>query len=181
MNQREGFKAMNKNVIVLPKRDFNYKPKLVSNEDWKKRFEFFRALAREKTQMRHDLPPLLSRSLLVRFSLLMTPFQFVFWSSSYFPLTLLFAGYSPFYICLFLFSFAFLSPFSAYFSVLFNFLARFFSTRLTPFTSCCLWPLCLFHSSPFSLKTLSPPTWIITISCGWQSFSSAGIVALRVD
>ena len=37
MNQREGFKAMNKNVIVLPKRDFNYKPKLVSNEDWKKK------------------------------------------------------------------------------------------------------------------------------------------------
>ena len=100
MNRREGFKAMNKNVIVLLKRDFNYKPKIVSNEDWEKRFEFFRALAREKTQMRHDLPPLLSRSLLVRFSLLMITFQFVLWSSSYFPLTLLFAGYSPFYICL---------------------------------------------------------------------------------
>ena len=33
----------------------------------------------------------------------------------------------------------------------------------------------------FSLKTLSPRTWIIIISPCWQSFSSAGIVALRVD
>ena len=57
----------------------------------------------------------------VRFSLMMTPFHFVFWSSLYFLLTLLFTGYSPFYIRLFLFSFAFLSQFSAYFSVLSNF------------------------------------------------------------
>ena len=33
----------------------------------------------------------------------------------------------------------------------------------------------------FSLKTLSPRTWSIIISPCWQSFSSAGIVALRVD
>ena len=54
---------MNTKVIVLPKRDFNYKLKLVLNDDWWKRFEFFWALAWEKTQIRHDLPPLLSRIL----------------------------------------------------------------------------------------------------------------------
>ena len=64
-------------------------------------------------------------SFVVRFSLLMTSFQSVFWSSLYFLFTLLFARYSPFYLCLLLFSFAFLSPYSAYFSVLSNFLARF--------------------------------------------------------
>ena len=63
MNGREGFKAMYAKVIVLPKRDLNYKLKLVSNEDWEKRFEFFWASAQEKTQIRHDLPPLLSRIL----------------------------------------------------------------------------------------------------------------------
>ena len=172
MNRREGFDAMN--VIVLRKRDLNYKLKLVSNEDWEKRFKFFWAVAWEKT------------TFVVRFSLLMTTFQSVFWSSLYFLLTLLFARYSPLYVSLFLFSFAFPSPHFAYFSFLSNFLA-FFSTRFTPFTSCCL-PLsscCLPSSVPlslsFSLKTLSPRTWIITIFSGWESFSSAGIVALRVD
>ena len=57
MNGREGFKAMYAKVIVLPKRDLNYNLKLVSNEDWEKRFEFFWASAQEKTQIRHDLPP----------------------------------------------------------------------------------------------------------------------------
>ena len=71
---------------------------------------------------------------MVPFSLLMTPFQPVFWSSLYFLLTLLFARYSPFYLCLFLFSFAFLSPYSVYFSVLSNFLRRFsrLALRLLP-------------------------------------------------
>ena len=64
-------------------------------------------------------------SFVVRFSSSMTSFQSVFWSSLYFLFTLLFARYSPFYLCLLLFSFAFLSPYSAYFSVLSNFLARF--------------------------------------------------------
>ena len=45
MDQREGFKARNAKVIVLPKRDLNYKLKVVSNDWLKKRFEFFRALA----------------------------------------------------------------------------------------------------------------------------------------
>ena len=48
-------------VVVLPKRDFNYKLKLALNGGCKKRFEFFWALALEKTQIRHDLSPLLSR------------------------------------------------------------------------------------------------------------------------
>ena len=46
----------------------------------------------------------------------------------YVLLALLFARYSPFYLCLFLFSFFLLSR-SAYFGVLSNFLARF--SRLT--------------------------------------------------
>ena len=37
MNRREGFKAMNAKVIVLPKRDLNYKRKLVSNENLEKK------------------------------------------------------------------------------------------------------------------------------------------------
>ena len=61
MNGREGFKAMNAKVIVLPKRHLNYKLKLVSNEDWEKRFEFFWDSALERTQIRRDLPLLLSR------------------------------------------------------------------------------------------------------------------------
>ena len=63
MNGREDFNAMNAKVIVLPKRDLNYKLKLVSNEDWEKRFEFFWASALEKTQIRRDIPPFLSRIL----------------------------------------------------------------------------------------------------------------------
>ena len=49
--------------------------------------------------------------------------------------------------------------------------------RFTYAFSCFLWLLCLFLSSLFSLKTLSPWTWILTMSFDWQSFSSAGIVA----
>ena len=41
------------------------------------------------------------RPFVVCFSLLITSFQSVFWSSLYFLLTLLFARYSPFYLCLF--------------------------------------------------------------------------------
>ena len=46
-----------------------------------------------------------------------------------------------------------------------------FSTRFTPFTSCLLWSLHLFLSSLFSLKTLSPQTWIITISSGYKALA----------
>ena len=104
-------------------------------------------------------------------------------ASLYVLLALLFARYSPFYLCLFLFSFAFCtilvcsltflrvfldSPYAFY--PLFSFFVFFF-----------FWSLCLFLHNLFSLKTLSPRTWIMTISSRWQSFSSAGIVALRVD
>ena len=50
---------MKAKVVVLPKRDFNYELNLLSNDDCYKRFEF----SLEKTQKRHDLPPLLSRIL----------------------------------------------------------------------------------------------------------------------
>ena len=55
MNRREGFKAMNAKVIVLLKRDLNYKLRLASNEDSEKRFKFFLGLSEgenpDKTQL----------------------------------------------------------------------------------------------------------------------------------
>ena len=101
MDQREGFKARNAKVIVLPKRDLNYKLKVVSNDSLKKRFEFFRALAQEKTQKDMTYLLFFLRAFIVRFSLLMTSFQSVFGSSLYFPLALLFARFSPLKLCLF--------------------------------------------------------------------------------
>ena len=58
---------MKAKVIVLPKRDFSYKLKLVLNDDFLRRFAFFWASALEKTQIRHDLPPRLSRILFSSF------------------------------------------------------------------------------------------------------------------
>ena len=134
MNRRESFKAMNTNVIVLPKRDLNYKLKLVSNEEWEKRFEFFWALAWEKTQMRHNLPPFLSRNLCG--SLLCSWPLFSLFSGA---LCISFSLCSSLDIRLFTHAFSFffselLSPFSSYFSVLSNFLARFswLAWRLLP-------------------------------------------------
>ena len=75
MNGREGFKAMYAKVIVLPKRDLNYKLKLVSNEDWEKRFEFFSDSALERTQIRRDLPLLLSRILCASLLFVDDPFS----------------------------------------------------------------------------------------------------------
>ena len=71
--------------------------------------------------------------------------------SVYVLLALLFARYSPFYLCLFLFSFFLLSR-SAYFGVLSNFLARF--SRLT----LRLLPLVFFLCVCFFLITLSLST-----------------------
>ena len=55
MNRGEGFKAMNAKDIVLPKRDLDYRVKLVSNDDWIKKVWIFLVLsAREnphKTQL----------------------------------------------------------------------------------------------------------------------------------
>ena len=81
----------------------------------------------------------------------------------YVLLALLFARYSPFYLCLFLFSFFLLSR-SAYFGVLSNFLARFsrLTLRLLPLVYLCVdvffLSLFLFVHNLFSLKTLSPRT-----------------------
>ena len=58
---------MKAKVTVLPKRDFSYKLKLVSNDDCLKRFAFFWASALEKTQIRYDLPPRLSQILFSSF------------------------------------------------------------------------------------------------------------------
>ena len=55
----------------------------------------------------------------------MTSFILFSGASLYFLLALLFARYSPFYLCLSLFSFEFFLPYSAYFGVLSNFLVRF--------------------------------------------------------
>ena len=72
--------------------------------------------------------------------------------SLYVLLALLFARYSPFYLCLFLFSFFLLSR-SAYFGVLSNFLARFsrLTLRLLPlvFFVC----VCVFFYHSFSFYT----------------------------
>ena len=83
------------------------------------------------------------------------------------------------YWCLFLFSFTFLSPYSACFGVFSNFLTCF--SRLALRLLLLILSLCLFLSSLSSFENLSPRTWIITISSGWQSFSSAAIVALQID
>ena len=55
---------------------------------------------------------------------------------------------------------------------------RVFLDSLYVFYFLFFWSLGLFLFILFSLKTLSPQTWIITISFSF-SFSSAGIVALR--
>ena len=64
MNRRENFKAMNAEVIVLPKRDLKYELKISSNNDWWKKVWIFLGLnVREKNQIGQDLPPRLSRIL----------------------------------------------------------------------------------------------------------------------
>ena len=73
-------------------------------------------------------------------------------ASLYFLLASLFARYSPFYLYLFLFSFAFLSPYSAFFGVLSNF-QRFFLDSLYVFHSLFFfWSLSLFLFILFSPK-----------------------------
>ena len=68
------------------------------------------------------------------------------------PSSMLFTRCSPFYLCLLLFSFSYLSPYST----------------LYPFYFLLSLLLCLFLSTLFSLKTFSPQTWIITSSSGWK-------------
>ena len=64
--RRKGFKAMNAKVNVLFTETWSVEWKIeASIKRWlvKKKFEFFWALAYEKTKTKHDLPPLLSRFL----------------------------------------------------------------------------------------------------------------------
>ena len=126
MNRREGFKEMNAKVIVLLKRDLNYKLKLASNEDSEKRFKFFLGLSEgenpDKTQLTSSSfsNPLCSASLCwwPLFSLFSGALRISFSRCSLLETRLFTYTFS-------LFSFAFLLPYSAYFSVLSNFLARF--------------------------------------------------------
>ena len=110
----------------------------------------------------------------------MTSFQSVLRSIFIFPSRVALRKMFAFYLCLFLFYFAFLSSHSAHFSVLSNFLA--------PFSLLALYILLLaffghspslfpayFHSNPFSTN-LNYNNFLRL-----KSFSFAGIVALRVD
>ena len=162
MNRGEGFKAMNAKDIVLPKRDLDYKVKLVSNDDWLKKVWIFLVLSARENPQTLNSPPLLSRIL--------------------FAVCFLELFLFPYYVALrWIFAFL-LMPFLVLFRVSlavfclsqrpFLLLCAFLSTGFTPFTSCFLWSLCLFLSSLLSLKTLFLRTWIITVSPGWQSFST---------
>ena len=93
---------MKAKVIVLPKRDFSYKLKLVSNYDCLKRFAFFWASALEKTQIRHDLPPRLSRILFSSFLFVDDLFSVCFQER----LCISFWRWSSLDICLFIYVFS---------------------------------------------------------------------------
>ena len=117
-------------VIVLPKRDFNIKLRLVSDDNWWKKLVFFWALAWEKTQPRLDLPPVPSRILCSSLLFFDDLFSVCFQKR----LCISFSRCSSldirlFTFCLLLLSFAFLTLYSAWIGVLSNFLARF--PRLT--------------------------------------------------
>ena len=102
-------------------------------------------------------------------------------ASLYFLLALLFARYLLFYLCL---SRSPSRSFHRNSTVLVSsltFLRVFLDSLYVFYFLFLFWSLSLFLFILFSLKTLSPQTWIITISSRWQCFSSAGIVALRVD
>ena len=75
----------------------------------------------KKTQIRLSWPPLLSQFLWSSLSLRWWPLFSLFSGA----LCIFFSRYSPFYFSLFLISFTFLLPYSAYFSVLSNSLSRF--------------------------------------------------------
>ena len=143
-------------------------------------FEFFWALALEKTQIWHDLPPGLSRILCS--SLFVDDLFSVCFQEG---LCISFSLCSSLDICLFtyVFSCSLSRSFHRILHILVSSLTFLgvFLDLLYVITSCFFGSLSLFLFILFSRKTLSPQTWIITISSRWQSFSSAGIVALRVD
>ena len=125
MNWREGFKAMDAKVIVFRIVILFLNWSLYLTTIGKKRFEFFWALAKEKTKIRHDLTSLLSQILCN-----LLPFvDELFFSLFPWAFCISFSLCSSLDISLFTYAFscslfAFLSPYSAYFSVLFNFLAK---------------------------------------------------------
>ena len=99
----------------------------VSNDDWKKKgWNFFLGLRVRENPDRTRLTLSSCADPLQSASLCWLPLFSLFSEATlYFLLALLFARNSPFYLCPLLFSFVFLSPYSAYFGVLCNFLARF--------------------------------------------------------
>ena len=142
-------------------------------------FKFFWALALEKTQIWHDLPPGLSRILCS--SLFVDDLFSVCFQEG---LCISFSLCSSLDICLFIyvFSCSLSRSFHRILPILVSsliFLCVFLDS-LYVFYFLFFWSLGLFLFILFSLKTISPQTWIITISSRWQSFSSTGIVALQV-
>ena len=122
----------------------------------KKRFKFFWALAWDTIQVRHDLSPLLSRILCSSLLFVDDLFSVCFSGalcisfSRCFLLDVRLFTYA--FSCLF--SFAFRSPYSAYFSVLSNFLARFSQLALRLlllafFGGSVFFFPAYFHSKPF--------------------------------
>ena len=133
---------MKAKVIVLPKRDFSYKLKLVLNDDFLKRFAFFWASALEKTQIRHDLPPRLSRILFSSFLFVDDLFSVCFQER----LCISFWRCSSLDICLFIYVFS--CSLSRSFRRILPIVVSsqtiscaFLSTRFTSFTSCFFWSL----------------------------------------
>ena len=157
---------MKTKFIVLPKRVFNYKLKLVSNDCWKT-LEFFWALAFEKTQIRHDLPPRLSRMLCSSLLFVDDLFSVCFQER----LCISFSRYSSldifFFTCL---SRSRSRSFHRNSTVLVSsltFLRVFLDYPYVFYFLFYFWSLSLFLFILFSLKILFPQTWIITISSRW--------------
>ena len=170
---------MNAKVIVLPKRNLNHKLKLVSNDDWRKKIRIFLGLG-VRENLDKTRPTFLFSRLLCSLLLFVDDLSLFSGASLYFLLALLFARYSPFYLCLFLFSFAYLSPYSAYCSIVSNFLARFPRFALPLLLLAVLVALPLSFQPIFIQNHLSTNLNYSNFP-RLKSFSFAGIAALRVD
>ena len=135
----------------------------------------------KKTQIRHDLPPLLSRILCSSLLFVDDLFSVCFQER----LCISFSRCSSLDIFFFTYVFS-CSPSRSFHRILpilvssLTFL-RVFLDSLYVFYFLFFWSLSLFLFILFSLTTTSPQTWIIAISSCWLSLSSTGVVALRVD
>ena len=146
---------MKDKFIVLPKRNFNFKLKLNQTTIVKKTFEFFWALALEKTQIRHGLPTRLSRILCSSLLFINDLFSVCFQER----LGISFSRYSSLDICLF--TYVFLVLFRVPFTVLVSsltFLRVFLDSLYVFYFLSFFRSLSLFLLILFSLKTLSPQT-----------------------